>query len=160
MSELVTEPLVNSTPTKSCDDLFWRLFTNPQYHINEQEVDRDLLRKALISHGCEAGEAVVIIEYYLRIGAIARFNTTTFIKTTLYDQVQKTAKENSELRELVKETKITNQKNSIFFIPPELSNRGYANILLSKDGSYFEVDEGGKVVRFLSTETYNKEFKS
>lgn len=160
MSELIYEPLnKEGIVTAEAESKFWEIFNLSDIHVNEQEVDREKLRLKLISYGFEAGEAHETIEQFLRVGAIARLNTTTYIKTSLYDKLQKACKERDELKNQLNNKQLENKKSMIYRVPKELCNKSYAGILLSRDGAYFEIDNGGNVVRFLSNETYQKEFK-
>lgn len=160
MAQIIQEPFSKEgLLTAEAEKMFWEFFELPELHINEKEVNYEAIKRKLVTYGFEAGEAHQAINDLIRAGVIAKYNTESIIRTSLYAEYQKKCKECEELRNNLQNLKTSDKKAHIFRVPKEMCNKAYAGLLLSVDGAYLEVDEGGNVVRFLSTESYNKEFK-
>lgn len=142
-------------PTKETDQLFWTIFDSPESKDYDDKVDHDKLRLELINHGIEASEAIVIIDYYVKFGAIAKHDLTNYVKTVLYKELQKTWNKMDNIRVQNHEE----SKKRFYHIPKEICTKAYAAVLLSPNGAWAETDDKGNIIRVLSESSYKKEME-
>jgi hypothetical protein len=156
---IIQTPLAKSgdSPTHETDVLFWQLYNSPEVMVNEKEVDREKLRLSLISHGIEAGEAIIILNYYIRLGAIAQYNTTTLIKTALYEDLLRTKGVVNTVNQQLEEAQIKKDRANTFKIPKEMLRRIQAGCALSSEFAMIKVNENGEVERLIPDADWKKE---
>lgn len=155
---IIQTPLsrAGDSPSVEADKLFWDIFNSPEVRVNEKEVDREKIRLALISHGIEAPESIVIINYYIRLGAIAQYNTTTLIKTALYEDLLRTKGVVSTVNSQLEEAQVKKDRANTFKIPKEMLRRIQAGCALSSEFAMIKVNDNGEVERCIPDKDYTK----
>lgn len=156
---MIAQPLAatGDMPSSEADKLFWTIFNGQDVRVNEQEIDREKLRLVLISYGIEASEAQIIINYYLKIGAIAQYNTTTLIKTVIYEELMRMKGQVDSANLELDKAKETKERASYFKIPKELLHRVSAGCSLSNDFAMIKVNENNEVERLIPDKDWIKE---
>lgn len=142
------------SPTTQADEFFWKAFEECK---NDEEVDREKLRLKLISNGIEAGEAEQIIFYYLRIGAISQYNTTTLVKTVLYKELERMRGVVNTVNLELDQAKAERERKNTFKIPKEMLRRVSAGCLLSEEYAMIRFNDNGECERLIPDRDWEKE---
>ena len=159
---IIQTPLsrAGDSPSVEADKLFWDIFNSPEVKVNDKEVDREKLRLSLISYGIEAPEAIIILNYYIHLGAIAQYNTTTLIKTALYEDLLRTKGVVSTVNSQLEQAQVKKDRANTFKIPKEMLRRIQAGCALSSEFAMIKIDDEGNVVRIIPDKDWEKEKES